>query len=193
MPGLFSVWHIVATLERMLHATSDRKICWIVDFNGFGFRHTDPRAGVALVQVLSAHYPERLSQVMLFDAPMAFRIMSSVLWPVMDEQQRSKVQFKTGAADREAFITEAGLTPDLAEWVRGVLTMDAAPGAFPGGDYPTGGTPPAHVEFKRPPVPDSARQGIVQGTMRAGAGTDHTGDDADAASAGGGGSAGASS
>lgn len=66
------VHHIVCTLERVLRHNTMSKLCWIVDFNGFGWRHTDPRAGVAVVRALSAHYPERLGEVVLLNAPTVF-------------------------------------------------------------------------------------------------------------------------
>lgn len=58
--------------------------------------------------MLSSYYPERLGQVTLVDAPGLFSMMFTAFKAVMDARQLSKIQFISGAEQREKVFEEQG-------------------------------------------------------------------------------------
>lgn len=60
------VEHICLTFEHVLNRNvSPCKILWIIDFAGFSMADCKVRMATAALQLLGAHYPERLGQVVM--------------------------------------------------------------------------------------------------------------------------------
>jgi len=65
-----------------------------VDFRGFGYSNGfDPGAGIAIVQILSAHFPERLKSLNFVNPPMIFPAFWSLVKPFVDPRTASKIAF----------------------------------------------------------------------------------------------------
>ncbi|CAB9516673.1 SEC14-like protein 5 [Seminavis robusta] len=98
-----------------LNQTADSRHCvWVADFDGFGFRDSDPKSAILVAQLLQ-HYPEMLHCVVLIDAPMIFNGLWKLVSPLLDERVRSKVMFVKGkhAAD----LLEERLGTEAATWL----------------------------------------------------------------------------
>ena len=66
----------------------------IVDFRNFGYAAGfDPGAGISIVQILSAHFPERLKTLNFVNPPMIFPAFWTLVKPFVDPRTASKIAF----------------------------------------------------------------------------------------------------
>ena len=108
------------------------KITWIIDMNGFGMLDLHPGMGSATFPMFANHFPERLSQIVLLDAPVIFSGLFKVIVPLLDPVTRNKIVFLKGHAQRTKWIQERiGAESGAAEWLEQVLKLPAKPGSFP--------------------------------------------------------------
>jgi hypothetical protein len=76
-----------------------------VDFNGFATWQAPPiRLAKEAIAMMTDHYPERLHRVYLVDAPIAFRIIWTILKPFIDPVTKKKFQFITGDEQKREII-----------------------------------------------------------------------------------------
>jgi len=81
-------------------ATSDARMCWIVDFVGYSYATSPPlKQAITFLHIMQNHYPERLGVAIAYRAPRIFSFMWRGLQPVMDPVTRSKVVFIEGKED----------------------------------------------------------------------------------------------
>lgn len=108
------------------------KVTWLIDMKGFGMRDLHPGMGSAAFPMFANHFPERMSQIVLLDAPAIFSGLYQVILPLLDPVTRNKIVFLKGHAQRNAWIQQRiGKESGAAEWLEQVLKLPAQPGSFP--------------------------------------------------------------
>eukprot|EP00587_Corethron_hystrix_P008177 CAMPEP_0113315134 /NCGR_PEP_ID=MMETSP0010_2-20120614/10924_1 /TAXON_ID=216773 ORGANISM="Corethron hystrix, Strain 308" /NCGR_SAMPLE_ID=MMETSP0010_2 /ASSEMBLY_ACC=CAM_ASM_000155 /LENGTH=336 /DNA_ID=CAMNT_0000171575 /DNA_START=112 /DNA_END=1123 /DNA_ORIENTATION=- /assembly_acc=CAM_ASM_000155 len=93
----------VYTAERAIAATERRtegnleKFYVVFDYTGFEYKHSVSLAAAkAVVFALRDHYPERVQQIYLLDAPFVFQFFWNIIQPFIDPVTRGKIQFLSG-------------------------------------------------------------------------------------------------
>jgi len=131
---------------------------WLVDLRDFSLLQSgmNPTLGLAYARLLSAHYPERLSQLVLATAPSYFSLFLSAITPFLDARTAAKI-----------------VRLDSAHAVATWLDAHAAVAAPPGGGVPlldgaAAGGPRTPGEWLRqamamPPLPGSLPQSLPPG------------------------------
>eukprot|EP00322_Chrysochromulina_rotalis_P028660 CAMPEP_0115865858 /NCGR_PEP_ID=MMETSP0287-20121206/19939_1 /TAXON_ID=412157 /ORGANISM="Chrysochromulina rotalis, Strain UIO044" /LENGTH=321 /DNA_ID=CAMNT_0003320385 /DNA_START=13 /DNA_END=978 /DNA_ORIENTATION=- len=119
--------HTFIELERAFERSP--KFLMLVDLHGLGMRDLDPRTAVYIVRGLMAHYPERIGQVAILDAPWVFSVTWEMLKTIVDEKAAAKALMLRGDAMNAYF--EEWLTPEQAMFMRDVLQLPGKPGSFP--------------------------------------------------------------
>jgi hypothetical protein len=76
--------------------SSDGKCVFIFDLRGFGMQNVDTEGATWVVDTLQRHYPERLSQLFVYDAPTPFWVLWSVISPFLIASTRDKVALVAG-------------------------------------------------------------------------------------------------
>ena len=71
---------------------SKGKITWMIDLHGLGLWDINPRHATTATPVAANHYPERLGQVCLLDAPAIFSLVWKSITPVLDPLTARKVR-----------------------------------------------------------------------------------------------------
>ena len=66
--------HLVLALESYFRPTPERPsppvhFCLLFDLHGFGLSDMDPRVAMRVIPILLSHYPDRVAQVAILDAP----------------------------------------------------------------------------------------------------------------------------
>jgi len=97
--------HLVWMLENCFtHDMAEaQSFVWIVDFIGFGLGEMNPAMGSRALKVFAEHYPERLGQAILLDAPTIFYGLWRMISPLLDVTTRSKMTF-ISRKDRHALF-----------------------------------------------------------------------------------------
>ena len=90
--------YLVYTLERAVaHLPPGIDfLCWLIDFKGFSTKLTgmsNLQMSRRTLHVLQHHYPERLGQAVLLNAPTMFSIFFKIVSPFIDEKTKHKVAF----------------------------------------------------------------------------------------------------
>lgn len=134
-----TVQHMVHSLEHAW-ATCSReapgadKLCWLIDFNGFGLKHamSGGTASTFMTHV-STHLPERLYAAVLINPPAIFDMLLAVLRPFIDARTMSKVHIirpKAGQVSKD--LEKFGVVdPSTLEWLEAALAMAPNPGNLP--------------------------------------------------------------
>ena len=134
-----AVNHMLATLEhawasRMGDVVPPTRLCWIVDFRGFGFSHAmQGKTSNAFLSQFGAHLPERLERAVLLSPPGIFDVLLALIRPFVDARTLGKVLIiRPTAATVKAELAALGITaPGQVAWLSAVLEMDAKPGNLP--------------------------------------------------------------
>lgn len=66
---------------------------WVMDFHGFGLRDCNPKIAKIFLSMTSAHYPERLSNIVVIGAPSLFNGLWSMLKPLVPDVTKEKIRF----------------------------------------------------------------------------------------------------
>ena len=91
--------HFISLLEACIQKMPGHveTLIWLVDFTGFSVKEAmDPRFSINLVQLLQAHYPERMACIICLGAPKAFSGLWSAVKSLMKENTRRKIMFVKG-------------------------------------------------------------------------------------------------
>jgi hypothetical protein len=140
---------------------------WLVDLRGFSLLQSgmNPALGVVYARLLSAHYPERLSQLVLATPPGYFSLFISAIMPFLDKRTASKIVTLSSAADVDEWLGKhaagAPSVPRGAGEGEAAGGGDAARAGAPSPAADAGGPPPRSVgEWLRqavqlPPLPGS--------------------------------------
>jgi len=128
------MFHMVCEMEHFLNDdTGVAQIVWVVDFNGFKARHSNPELGRQSVTLFQQVYPERLGQLVLLDFPWLFSVFFKIVAPLIDPVTRSKITILRTPAEQEKYFEE-NWSPAMVSWIRQALRMPAGPGIYPESD-----------------------------------------------------------
>ena len=119
--------HFVAFLEATF-ARHDAPSHFIIllDLHGFGLGDLDPRVAVRCITVLLSHYPDRVAQVAILDAPWVFAAVWAVLKQAIDPLSQQKACMLTKGAAVEDYL-DRYLTDEQAAFMRDQLRTRARP------------------------------------------------------------------
>ena len=76
--------------------TSNGTLWAVFDLQGLGYKNLDAAALRSCFSILNGHYPERLRQIFMLNAPMIFYGLWKVVCPFIDPVSRAKVKFIDG-------------------------------------------------------------------------------------------------
>lgn len=87
--------HMVMVFETAIRmmAPGVEQWCWILDFHGFSVRDCDPRLARIFLSLAATHYPERLGNFWIIDAPVLFNTLWSAISPFIDPKTKKKIAF----------------------------------------------------------------------------------------------------
>ena len=120
--------HLVAFLEETF-ARAERPPTHfgiLLDLHGLGVGDLDPRVAVRAITILLTHYPDRVGQVAIVDAPWFFSGIWSILCKAIDPLSQQKARFLTRGAQTEEYLSTY-LTPAQGQFMREMLTRRARP------------------------------------------------------------------
>lgn len=128
---------------------------WFVDLRGFSLLQSgmNPGLGLAYVRLLSDHYPERLSTLLLVQPPYYFELFLSALRPFLDARTAAKIVTLHSNEEVESWIARhaddrpgeaagddggkggdkhhSGEDVSVGEWLREAFRLEPAPGNLP--------------------------------------------------------------
>lgn len=106
---------LLLTMEASIKKAEERgheQVCVVFDLAGFGVKCMDFEFVRRLINLLANYYPERLGQVLLWNAPSLFNWFWRIVHPWIDPRTAEKIDFLGGA--------ELGLRVDEAMMPSGV-------------------------------------------------------------------------
>ena len=119
--------HLVAWLEQAF-SKSDAPTHFVIllDLHGFGLGDMDPRVALRAISILLTHYPDRVAQVGVLDAPLIFSAVLGVLKTGIDPLSQQKLLMLTrGKATDDYFASY--LTEAQQAFCRDMLRTRARP------------------------------------------------------------------
>lgn len=132
---------------------------WLVDLRGFSLLQSgmNPGLGLAYVRLLAAHFPERLSQLVLATPPGYFSLFLGAITPFLDGRTAAKIVSLGTPAEVGAWLDAHAAVPPgergeaparpprtTGEWLRQALALEPRPGNLPAA-LPPGAPPPVHT------------------------------------------------
>lgn len=105
------------------------KFVMAVDLHGLGFSDLNPQTALTTTSAILAHYVGQIGQVVILDAPFAFKGIWAMLSSMLDATNAARVQMLRGEAMGRYFAQH--LTEDQANFMQEVLKMKAVPGSLP--------------------------------------------------------------
>jgi len=129
-----NMMHMAWEIEHLFGGrnSASGKITWLIDMKGFGMRDLHPGMARAAFPMFANHFPERMSQIVLLNAPAIFSGLYKVILPLLDPVTKNKIVFLSGNAQLNAWIQQRiGSESGAAEWLEEVLKLPALPGSFP--------------------------------------------------------------
>ena len=127
-----TVRHMVHSLETAWGADRADKLCWLIDFNGFGLSHAmGGGTASSFLSHISAHLPERLFAAVLINPPGIFDMLLAVLRPFIDARTMGKVHVVRTKPDKPLapeFEKFGVVDKRQLEWLEAALSMTAVPG-----------------------------------------------------------------
>lgn len=89
--------HMVSTFETAVSLMDASKGViswnWVLDMHGFALVDCDPRLAKIFLQIAADHYPERLGNFFIVDAPRLFSSLWSAISRFVDPKTKKKIQF----------------------------------------------------------------------------------------------------
>lgn len=110
---------------------------WLVDFNGFGFRHAmNVRMGIQFAHTFENHFPERLGKVVLVNPPSIFDLALSGIKHFADQRTVDKIFSVSGKLNDEEFYKKLFEKTEIEDeglrtWIRTILTSQSQLGGLP--------------------------------------------------------------
>lgn len=101
--------HIISTFETAIELMGDTASSWnwVLDLHGFRMVDCNPRLAKIFLHLAADHYPERLGNIFLVDAPKIFSGFWSVISPFIDPKTKQKIEFvSTKSAKDEERLCE---------------------------------------------------------------------------------------
>ena len=118
--------HLVAFLEAIFERPNPpTHFCLLLDLHGLGVGDLDPRVAIRAITILLSHYPDRVGQVALVDAPWFFSAIWSVLCKAIDPLSQQKALMLSRGAPTEDHL-QRYLSDEQAQFMREMLNLRAA-------------------------------------------------------------------
>ena len=96
----------------------DGKWVWLLDYAGFGYQNMGMSTAKEPLQILQAHYPERLHKVVMLNAPWIFGGFFMMLKPFVDAKTYAKAAFVRGTPDEVKLqLVDLNIEGEALEWV----------------------------------------------------------------------------
>ncbi|KAH9613633.1 hypothetical protein KSS87_019948 [Heliosperma pusillum] len=91
------------------------KFVVIAELKGFGYSNSDIRGYLGAFSILQDSYPERLGKLFFVDAPKLFMIMWKMVYPFLDNNTKSKIEFLDSKQLKSTLleIMEESQQPDI--------------------------------------------------------------------------------
>jgi hypothetical protein len=105
------------------------KFVMAVDLHGLGFSDLNPQTALTTTSAILAHYVGQIGQVIILDAPLAFKGVWAMLSGMLDAPNAARVQMLRGEAMGRYFSEH--LSDAQAGFMTEVLKMKATPGSLP--------------------------------------------------------------
>ena len=97
----------------------------LIDLHGFGFGDADPRLALRMVPLFLHHYPDRIAQAVILDAPWIFKGIWSMVAPLLDDVGQMKCKMLRGEAMASYF--DEFLHAQQAAFMAEVVKLRARP------------------------------------------------------------------
>jgi len=88
--------HMIQTFETAIKCMPEgvEQWVWVCDFHGFGMSDAlNVKIAKAFLEISAAHYPERLGQFVLLDAPPVFSMLWKAIKSLVDPKTYAKIRF----------------------------------------------------------------------------------------------------
>lgn len=122
--------HMTMVLERAFdHGAAPGRFRWMIDLRNMGLADLDPRVGTGAAPMIMSHYPGRLGQAVLLDAPGIFIGFWKMISQALDAPTRARFNLLP-KEDKQAYFKEH-LYPTQAHFMTEILKTKAAPGSYP--------------------------------------------------------------
>mmetsp|Transcript_11033 Transcript_11033/g.31184 ORF Transcript_11033/g.31184 Transcript_11033/m.31184 type:complete len:290 (+) Transcript_11033:309-1178(+) len=114
--------HQFETAVRLMGEGAERWV-WVMDFHGFGLPDCNPKIAKIFLGMTSAHYPERLSHIIVIGAPGIFNGLWGMLKPMIPDVTKQKIMFVPYDLDHKSQGKELRgalapiFGPELLEWL----------------------------------------------------------------------------
>ena len=119
--------HLIAFLEQTFaQPNAPTHFCLLLDLHGFGLGDLDPRVAIRSITVLLKHYPDRVAQVAMLDAPFVFKGIWNILKQVVDPLSQQKATMLTRGPVMDEYLATY-LQPQQEAFVRDMLRTRARP------------------------------------------------------------------
>ena len=101
--------------------------CILIDLHGLGLQDVMPSLVMKMVPLFLEHYPDRVAQVAILDAPWMVDSLWGMITPLLDDLGKMKCRMLRGEAMRHYFDTF--LCTEQSKWMQEILSLNAAPNA----------------------------------------------------------------
>lgn len=126
-----SVAHMALMLEQCFdRGARSGKAVWIIDLRGIGWRDLDPNMGRTVVPMFSAHYPERMGQIVVLHAPFFFKAVWELISSLVDPVTNMKIRMLRGDEAIDAYFADYAM-PDQRAFIAANLATKPRPGHWP--------------------------------------------------------------
>lgn len=95
--------HIISTFETAIELMGKNASSWnwVLDLHGFRLVDCDPRLAKIFLHLAADHYPERLGNFFLVDAPKIFSGLWNVISPFIDPKTKQKIEFVSAKDEKK--------------------------------------------------------------------------------------------
>ena len=95
--------HIISTFETAIELMGEGATSWnwVLDLHGFRLIDCDPRLAKIFLHLAADHYPERLGNFFLVDAPKIFSGLWNVISPFIDPKTKEKIEFVSSKSAKD--------------------------------------------------------------------------------------------
>lgn len=118
---IYSIENAILSMKKYetLHGCrGDRKWVWLLDYAGFGYKNMGMSTAKEPLQILQAHYPERLHKVVMLNAPWIFGGFFMMLKPFVDARTYAKACFVRGTdEDIQEGLKDIGIFDEVVPWL----------------------------------------------------------------------------
>lgn len=123
--------HMISVFEAAIQLMEPgvEQWCWILDFYGFSIRDCDPRLSRVFLNLAASHYPERLGNFFIIDAPSVFSTLWKAIVNFIDPKTRKKISFLNLKQKRETIdVFLEFFDEETVDWLMNEMQDNRVPG-----------------------------------------------------------------